>query len=289
MALVVYGSASGVLVVAMNVQAISLEAQLGRRVLPSLYGLLSLGSVTGAALGSITVSAGMGRESHFLSVGFLIAVAAASARGSLVADVEADAPSALADRSRPLGLLTLAAMAFLLVFGELSVADWGALFLVSELRASPALAAGAYGSFSASATLTRLVGSRILELLGMRLTTCGGALLAAIGLALAAASAAWWTAIAGFALTGLGLACVAPVLAAAGGRFARASPSKGVAVVAGATHAGYLAAPPLIGAVGSMASVRSAFQAIAVLMLSLALLAGLSRELLADDAFRLRA
>jgi len=84
-----------------------------------------------------------------------------------------------------------------------------------------------------------------------------GGLVAALGLALAVAVPEPLLASVGFALVGIGASNVVPVVFSAAGRFG-SSPSAGVAMVATLGYAGFLGGPPLIGAVATMAGLRTA-------------------------------
>jgi MFS family permease len=62
----------------------------------------------------------------------------------------------------------------------------------------------------------------------------------------------------GFAALGVGVACVVPAVFSAAGRAPGMHAGTGVATVAGCGWAGYVCGPPLIGALASVLSLRTA-------------------------------
>jgi MFS family permease len=80
-------------------------------------------------------------------------------------------------------------------------------------------------------------------------------------------------AIAGFALIGLGVAAVVPLVFAAAGH-ADQHPARAIAGVATIAYGAGLAAPGLVGGIASLTSLRTSFALVAVLVALVALGAG---------------
>jgi MFS family permease len=80
------------------------------------------------------------------------------------------------------------------------------------------------------------------------------AVIAAIGMALALIAPNLSVAIIGYALGGLGIGNLAPVLFAGGGRLEPDAPARGMAAVVSMGYSGFLAGPPLIGFVAQISS-----------------------------------
>jgi predicted MFS family arabinose efflux permease len=91
------------------------------------------------------------------------------------------------------------------------MADWGALHLQQDLGASPGLAAAGYSCFALAMTIGRLSGTSLLERLGRTRTVIAGGATATAGMLLGSLAPSVWVALAGFAVTGLGLANLFPV------------------------------------------------------------------------------
>lgn len=81
-------------------------------------------------------------------------------------------------------------------------------------------------------------------------------------------------ALAGFALVGLGIANVVPVLFASASRVPGVTPAHGIAGVASLGYVGFLAGPPMIGAAAKAATLPAALGLVVLFAASLAVLAG---------------
>ena len=149
---------------------------------------------------------------------------------------------------------------------EGAVADWSGVFLM-QAGATAARAAAGFAGFSAAMVLGRVFGDWTVRRLGPAVVLRGGAALAAAGFGLAVA----WPAagVAGFALVGLGVANMAPLLFSAAGRAGPAA-STGVAAAATLGYAGLLLGPPVVGAVSDVVGLRGA---LGLLVLSAGVLA----------------
>ncbi len=143
-------------------------------------------------------------------------------------------------------------------FAEGASADWSAVYLTEVADAGPGLAAAAYTIFMSCMAGTRLAGDRIVRRFGpAAVVRCGGSV-AVLGGILVVAARTPWLAISGFALIGIGIATVVPlVFAAAAGT--GATPGEGVAGVATITYLSGLTAPAVTGWTAGALSYPAAF------------------------------
>lgn len=276
LALACIGVASGLLNVAMNAVATSVEARLGRPVLAACHGFYSLGGGLGAAIGAVAAGMGVPLPFHLVVVGGLIGLALQGLRKALCA---AAPPEATAAHEGPVfalptgPLFGVAVVGFLMLIGEGAMADWSAVYLRVGLGTSAGVAALGYAAFSLTMAAGRFAGDRAVERLGSTGVVRGGALLAAAGLGGAVLLGHPVAALVGFACAGLGYAGVAPVLYRAGAQAPGSSAGTGIAAVASASTAGFLAGPPLIGFVAEGIGLAGALGLIAALAALAAVLA----------------
>jgi sugar phosphate permease len=143
--------------------------------------------------------------------------------------------------TRPLVLLgLLCAIAFVV---ESGIEGWSALFLETELDASPALAG--LGLFAAAMVVGRTAGHGLAGRVGDAALLVCGALLSALGLAVAASAASIPLAVVGFFLGGAGISVAAPALFGAAGRGApERERGSAIATVTTVSYLGFLAGPP---------------------------------------------
>lgn len=274
LALLVFGALAGTADVAMNAQGVALEDRAGRPLMSGLHGAWSLGALSGSALGVLAAHADLDARIHLGAMAvILLGVALLAARALPRTPPSGEAPR-LAWPSRP--VLIIGVVGFGAVFAEGACADWSAVYLRDVVGAGAATAAAAYTGFAAAMALGRLVGDRVVARFGPVATVRTGAALAVTGALLVVVARTPPPAIAGFALVGLGIATVVPLAFAAAGR-AVPHAGQGIAAVATVAYGAGLAAPGIIGAIASAASLPAAFAIVAMLCAGFGLGAGALR------------
>jgi fucose permease len=84
--LAAYGAASGLVDVAMNVQAVAIVRRAGRPIMPWFHAAYSLGGLAGAVLGAVAAGAGLPPIANFAVAAAVLALAAPAVRRHLVPD-----------------------------------------------------------------------------------------------------------------------------------------------------------------------------------------------------------
>ncbi|MCW2568869.1 MAG: major facilitator superfamily 1, partial [Mycobacterium sp.] len=174
--------------------------------------------------------------------------------------------------------LLLGVVGFGALFAEAAVADWSTVFLARSRGAGPGAAAAGYAAFSLCMAAGRFAGDAVVHRLGTRAVMVAGAALTGAGIGLAVALPGTAGGITGFALAGLGAACVVPLAFSSAGA-AEPDPARrphALAAVATTSYLGWLAAPPVIGAVAELTSVGGALALAATLAVSVAVLAAVT-------------
>lgn len=256
-----YGAASGLLDVAMNADASELERAEGRPLMSGFHGMFSLGGMAGAVLGGLLIKLQVPANAHLLGAAVLcVALLGWSVRQMAAAPAgAAEHPAARQRFSLPRGRLALLGLLGGLGFVvEGAVYDWSVLFLNTERGASQQTAALAYASFSAAMAATRFAGDRMRARWSSLALLRGGAALAAAALALVLVSQSVWLALAGFALVGVGLANIVPVLFSAAAQVPGVAPAHGISAVASIGYCGFMVGPSLIGFVAHGSSLTAA-------------------------------
>ena len=167
-------------------------------------------------------------------------------------------------------VLLIGLLCFVVFLTEGSALDWSGVFLIQERGLDPAWAGLGYAAFSATMTAGRLGGDALVRRIGRRRIVVGGALLAAGGLALVTAVAAWPVTLLGYALVGAGCANIVPVLFTAAGRQAAMPAALAIPAVTTLGYAGVLAGPAAIGVLAHATSLTLAVLAVAALLLGVA-------------------
>ncbi|MFC6749489.1 MFS transporter [Deinococcus aquaticus] len=260
-ALAVLGAANGSMDVAMNAQGVTVEQRLARPVMSRLHAYFSLGGVIGAALGTLLVGR-FPMTTHALLVTVVTVAAALLAGRALLPDqaaptAPAAAASTAAPRRAPLSVAAalLGLLCFLGMLSEGANYDWAALYFRDILNVPGGQAGLGYAAFVTTMTLGRWFGDRLRVRLGDETTVRGGALITALGLALALMTRNPILAALGFALSGLGLSNVVPVMYGAVGH---ALGGRGIAQVASIGYGGFLLGPPAIGFIAAHTGLTAA-------------------------------
>lgn len=274
-ALLLLGTINGILDIAMNAQAVTVEKALGKPVMSRLHASYSLGNVLGAGVGTLLV----GRVPtmwHVLGVIGALLLLSLWARARLIADPTSAPEDKPQQAPLSLGTLLLGLLCLLGMFAEGANYDWATLYFRDELGVGGGMAGLGYTAFVAAMTLGRIFGDNWRERWGSLRIVQGGALLTALGLGLALLGHQPVLAALGFVASGLGLSNVVPVMYSAAGH---ALGGAGIALIATIGYMGFLLGAPLIGFVAELTSLR--------LALGLALLAALLVSVLAARAFAL--
>jgi MFS family permease len=304
LALLVFGAAYGSLNVSMNSLAISVVAAMRRPVMPSFHAAWSFGGLAGAALGGLLAQQ-LAPLPHFALVcaaglavtawcGRTLLTHPLAAAGAVTGEIPdpregAGGHGGLASRRGSVGqggsaghgglgrgwrvVLLFGLIALCSAYGEGAIGDWGALHLRQDLGAGPGLAAAGYAAFALAEACGRLAGSWLLLRLGQTRVLVLGGLTACAGMLAAALAPSVPVALAGFALTGLGVANMFPAAMTRAGLVAGPN---GVAAASTLGYAGFLLGPPTIGFLATAVGLSTGLTTVSVLALVAALLAWLA-------------
>ena len=279
-ALVAFGVAGGILDVAINANAVSVERAYRRPLLSGLHGLWSLGGLAGAAAGGLAAGLGASPLLHFGVAALVLGGVSLAVLGGLVdgtAGHESRASLSTGAGGRFLwsaAVLLLGLVGFSSYAAEGAAADWSAVYLREDLLASPGLAAAGFAAFSLAMAGCRLVADRVVARLGPVRVVRAGALVAAGGLALGLLVQEPAAGVAGFALLGAGLAPVVPVTFSAAGNTGLGPTGAILARVVTLSYVGGILGPVAIGWTAEQVGLRAALWLPAGLILLIVALAG---------------
>ena len=298
-ALALTGMAGASMDVAMNAHGVLVEKRLGRRTISLFHGLFSVGCVAGSAGTSIALAHHVSARTIVCLIAGMLGLLVLAARRALFDDDpramratllsqtpvhSAPQPTAL---PLPLGvnrlaahlpngrLLLLGVLTFSTMVSEGAVGDWSALLLRVTRGLGDGVVGYGFTSFSATMVLGRLTGDRVVTRLGETGTLRFGGLLGVLGLGLMLATPLLPLMLTGFAVAGLGLSNVSPILYRAAGRLPGVDPGAAIATAVGVGYAGLLAGPPALGFLADVAGLRSIFY----VLIALCALVGLAASL----------
>jgi MFS family permease len=263
------GVAASCFNVGVNSVAARREIRTGRSAMSKLHGIGTGGFLAGVALSSLMASLHIAAPTHFIIVA--VPLALVLWLGYQLLDVE-DVGEQIEKQVFCLPRGPLALLGLLGFFGsmsEASIADWTGLYLKEHFGASEGLAPLALAAFCFMMLIARLSADSVKSRIGARRLVSGGALVSAAGLIFAVLAPNACLAVAGFALSGLGLALLFPfVYSSAGTQGPLALTS-----VATMAYSGGLVGPPVLGAIAQGAGMQAAVAFIALLSVLIALVA----------------
>ncbi len=255
LAMLVFGSAGSLFDVSLSTEASEIERQTGQPLMSGFHGMFSVGGMVGAGFGAAAPSLSLTPQGHLLVATGLSAAAVLLAARSMLPLPEQHDEAAHHPLSLPRGpLLLLGVLAAMGLIAEGAIYDWSVLFMKQDRATDASTAALAYASFSAAMAAGRFGGDWVRARVKPRRLMRASGVLAAAGMALVLAVNSPAVSLAGFALVGLGLSNVVPMLFSAASQVPGISPAHGIAAVSGVGYLGMMAGPPLIGLIAEHSS-----------------------------------
>lgn len=273
--LIVFGMAGNTANIAMNTQAVGVEARYGRNIMASFHGLWSLAGFTAAGIGTYMIGNTIIPFYHFAGIGALMLLVLALVFQYLLPNEQRPADSgkkfALPDRS----LLSLGLLAFFCMICEGAMFDWSGIYFKKVVNADREWIGAGYTAFMATMAGGRFIGDYVATKFGFTRTITVSGILIAAGLSIALIAPYLVTAIIGFLLVGFGVSSVVPLVYSEAGKSKTLSPGVALAAVSSIGFFGFLFGPPMIGLVAGAFGLPVSFIIIAVMGLSVAILVNL--------------
>ncbi|MEU4547420.1 MFS transporter [Nonomuraea dietziae] len=272
-----FGMAAGSCDVVMNSQALVLERRLGRSIIAGLHGMWCVGSLAAGGVGVLAAHLGIDARAHLAVVSVvLLGLGGLAGRGLLANESSAGVPAPRRFALPSRAILAVGLVGFCGTFAEGASANWAAVYVTAVASAGPGVAAATYTVFMLCMAATRLIGDRFVRRMGAVAVVRAGGIVAAAGGVLVVAGRTPWLCMAGFALVGVGVAVVVPLVFAAAGDVGD-TPGEGIAGVATITYLSGLIAPAVTGWAAGALSYPAAFAMITAIVAVMTLLAGALR------------
>lgn len=271
--LVLLGAITSTNDVAMNAQAVEVERIRQRSLMSSFHAAFSIGGVLGAVMGEAFTSLGFSIQEHFVASGIIFLVVAVLGYTQLV-DVEGEKQSGSPVFTLPARvLLPLGAVAFCAAIAEGAMADWGGIYMSDIVNVEDAIDGIGFAAFSLTMTLGRISGDYFIDRFSTRALVTASGVLGSVGLGTIVLFPYLVPTVIGFALVGIGLSYIIPLMFAIAGRIPDLPSGAGIAGTATLGYTGFIAGPPVIGFIAEATSLRVSFAMLAVLVSSLIVLA----------------
>ncbi len=248
-AMLLLGAGESLYDVAVNAEGTALELVSGRAVMSGFHGMFSLGALTGSTVATALLRAGVPAAMQLTGVGLVVATLLTVASRGMLRD-PLPAESTQAHFVLPSGVLLV--IGLLICCGMLAegvMYNWSVLYVQQELHTPQERAALAYVAFAGATALMRFAGDAVRTRVSERTMLRAGSLLAATAMAFVLIVARPWAATVGFALVGIGLATIVPLLYNAATRVPGVSRAGAIASVSSIGYLGFMIGPPIIGGI----------------------------------------
>lgn len=278
--LFVWGVGMGLWDVSMNVEGAGVEHRLGRTIMPKFHGLFSLGTVLGAAVGSLTTRLDVPMLVVLPVVAVVVLAVVQATTGAFlpraVEEVEHAPRGAVLAAWREPRTLLVGLMVLALALTEGSANDWLAIALVDGHGVADWMGVAGFAVFVSAMTAGRFLGGGLIDRFGRAATLWGTMALAAVGVLLVVYGTGALVVL-GIVLWGIGASLGFPVgMSAAADDPARA-PAR-VSVVSTIGYTAFLTGPPVLGFIGDHVGALHALLVISVLLLPAAALVPAARK-----------
>ncbi len=273
--LFLFGFSSNAVNISVNTQAVAVEKLYSKPIMASFHGLWSLAGFAGAGIGSLMIAEKIDPYHHFVIIS-----------GSVIASILIAIRSLNDDRSSGGGpvfvmpdssLIKLGIIAFCSMICEGTMFDWSTIYFRDVIHPSKELVGIGFTSFMLAMASGRFVADWFAHRFGLKNILMISGSLTAGGLLTAVVFPYLLPGIFGFILVGLGVSSVVPMIYSAAGKSKTMAPGVAIAAVSTIGFFGFLFAPPLIGFIASIATLRASFLLIACMGVSVVVVSARTR------------
>lgn len=262
--LAVFGAAMGCIDVNMNLNAVIVENASKKRMMSGMHALWSVGCFAGAGLFSLLAKAGLGitviAAIHSLIV--MVFTAIYSRHFLNFKGAGNEKPIAV-----PKGIVVFfGVLACITFLGEGAVMDWSGVLLTEVKNTELSLAGVGYAVFSVAMLCMRLLGDKIVAVLGEEKTLVFGSILGAVGFLNVIFLENFYAIQLGFVLMGLGLANIVPTIYSLT-KYQKVMPiNAAVTAITSMGYTGVILGPAVLGFVAHGFGITQVFYLLAVLL-----------------------
>ena len=263
--LLMFGAVMGCLDVVMNIQAVIVEKNSGRRLMSGMHAMWSVGGFVGAGLFGVWVGFFNLTPLNSTIIAMIIMLAFLSFFSKYFLSTGGDGGGSIIAIPRGIVIFIglIACIAYLV---EGAIMDWSGVFLTTARGFDISLAGVGFTMFSAAMFIMRLIGDRIVQAIGQKIVVIVGSLISFTGFMLLIFAESQILLYAGFFLIGIGSANIVPVFFSLIGKQKVMPINMAVPAVSTIAYAGILIGPAVIGFLAHQTSLYFAFGFLAALV-----------------------
>lgn len=261
-----FGSARNLMNLSLNTQAVDVQALYNRSILTTMHGIWSLAGFAGAGLGYLMVLFNVSTRWHLLSVSIVLVLVAI-----LGYPYTLEKKPVPQEKKPVFSLPDKQMMKFALIcFGSMAceniMYDWSGIYFLKVIHSSKAASIGAYVIYMVMMTVGRFGGDKLVGVIGIKKLLAYSGWLIFSGLMLVVLLPYQLIACFGFAMVGLGVSCIVPLVFSMAGKVKNANTGQSLAAVSTIGYLGFLLVPPMVGFIAQATNLRWSFAVIALML-----------------------
>lgn len=267
------GAANGLMDVSMNAQAVEVEKNLNKPIMTFFHALFSIGMVFGGLAGSLVVEINLGMKPHFVIASLISTATILLIYKGMIEDKSQTDQEESHFLILPKGpVIGLGVIAFCCMISEGAMSDWSTNYVLNVVQSTPSLAAFGLTAFAAAMTIGRLFGDKGREKVGDNLILKLGGLLSIVGMVLILSNLHFIIVILGFAIVGIGLSNIVPIVYSLSGDIEGVPTGVGIAMATTIGYSGFMFGPPIIGFIADAYNLRIALGLLLILIVIMLIL-----------------
>lgn len=251
--------------ISLNAQGISIQQYINKSILSSLHAMWGVGAFTAAAFTDWMMEEDKTMQEHYSIIVISMLVVVLPLFFVLVNDPKQENGSQKVFAWPTKALLLLGLICFCGAMSEGTMADWSSLYYRQVINQPHVVSALGYTAFALFMSIGRFVGDPLIEKWGHAKILKANGLLIAIGMLTALSTTIPALVMVGFALIGLGVSSIFPVVYILASKEKSMLPSAALAAVSSIGFIGFLVGPPVIGFIAEAVGLRSALLAVVLL------------------------
>jgi MFS family permease len=146
---------------------------------------------------------------------------------------------------------------------ENTMYDWSGIYFQKVVHPSKSAATAAFVVYMVSMTIGRFTGDRLVASVGIKKVLTLNGILVTAGLLFCIVLPYTYTTYMGYAMVGLGVSCIVPLVFSMAGKSQSMNTGQALAAVSTVGYLGFLIIPPAVGFIAQAAGLRWAFGIVA--------------------------
>ena len=278
-ALLLTGFFGNIYNIAVNTQAVGIEALYGRSIMASFHGLWSLAGFTGGLIGTFMIAQEFSPLQHYWIInGITLLLTLIFVGSTLPRDAKTSESNPRLFVKPDRVILILGVLAFSCMICEGTMFDWTGVYFDKIVKTPKELTQLGFVAFMSTMAGGRLIADFLITRLGARRMILISGCMIFTGISILVAFPYVIPSIAGLLIAGFGVSSVVPLAYGLAGQSKTMPAGQALAAVSSLGFLGFLIAPPMIGFISQGYSLRLAFGLIALMGLAVAFLSGKVRQ-----------